>query len=759
MASDPLYTEVAAIHSEFQLLSHPVVDNIKEWSPAVKAVSSATVTKTLFTKPKTPKSDPTVYYMVIALETTEFSVSSIGQALKLKENRVATDDAIRGAMGVDKDHGLWDSIWKKCLFARTDSYVWRAVTPFALAKVADKTSVKVVLDSSLVSLPAATSLCFRGIASDKSVLISRENFQSYLSSVGVEVHTLELASTVTAAAAAPSSESKTAPAKKEAPKKAAGPSEGERLLFKYKASDTSGSLVLIASESAVTATKETSTIGIDVKKEEDFSTWYQQVVMRSEMLDYYDISGCYILRPWSYKIWKEIQTWFGARIEALGVDDSYFPMFVSKRSLEREKDHIEGFAPEVAWVTKAGDAELEEHIAVRPTSETVMYPYYAKWIRSHRDLPLRLNQWNNVVRWEFKYPQPFLRTREFLWQEGHTAFATKEEAAKEVLEILDLYCRVYEELLAVPMVKGTKSEKENTTTVEGFIPTTGRGIQGATSHCLGQNFAKMFDISILNEKQEKSYVWQNSWGLTTRTIGVMVMVHGDDKGLVLPPRVAAIQVVVVPVGITAKTTAEERATIDSKVEEVVKSLVEAGIRAKADTRDNYSPGFKFNHWELRGVPIRLELGPKDIKANSSRCVIRYNGAASSLPLDGLSAKVKSLLEDIQSEMFKKAKAVRESRTIRLESWEGFVKTLNGKNLVLVPWCEAVDCEDAVKERSAKETLEELKQSQDARAPSMGAKSLCIPHAQPTENPLQPGTTKCFQCGADAKSYTLFGRSY
>lgn len=280
-------------------------------------------------------------------------------------------------------------------------------------------------------------------------------------------------------------------------------------------------------------------------------------------------------------------------------------MFVSRRALEREKDHIEGFAPEVAWVTKAGSSDLAEHIAIRPTSETVMYPAYAQWVRSHRDLPLRLNQWCNVVRWEFKHPQPFLRTREFLWQEGHTAFATKAEADVEVRQILDLYRRVYEEYLAIPVIPGVKSEKEKfagglyTTTVEALIPTTGRGIQGATSHCLGQNFAKMFNIMVEDENADRVFVWQNSWGITTRTIGVMVMVHGDDQGLVLPPRVASVQVVVVPCGITAKTTEEERLAIIAKCNELVESLAAVGVRAKADLRDNYTPGYKYNHWEMR----------------------------------------------------------------------------------------------------------------------------------------------------------------
>ena len=256
---------------------------------------------------------------------------------------------------------------------------------------------------------------------------------------------------------------------------------------------------------------------------------------------------CYILRPHAYAIWDQIKDFFDAEIKKLGVENAYFPCFVSEKVLNAEKDHIEGFAPEVAWVTRSGNSELEEPIAVRPTSETVMYPIFAKWIKSHRDLPLKINQWCNVVRWEFKHPTPFIRSREFLWQEGHTAYATKGEADVEVRQVLDLYKAVYEDLLCVPVVQGVKSEKEKfagglyTTTVEAFVPGTGRGIQGGTSHCLGQNFAKMFDIVFEGEGGAKKMVWQNSWGLTTRTIGVMIMVHADDKGLVLPPRVAPVQ--------------------------------------------------------------------------------------------------------------------------------------------------------------------------------------------------------------------------
>ncbi|KAI5632899.1 WHEP-TRS domain-containing protein [Phthorimaea operculella] len=355
-----------------------------------------------------------------------------------------------------------------------------------------------------------------------------------------------------------------------------------------------------------TGPKKITRLGMEAKKDEDLPEWYSQVITKSEMIDYYDISGCYILRPWSYSIWDRIREFLSPQFKQLGVKDGYFPIFVSKGALEREKKHIEDFAPEVAWVTHSGSSELAEHIAIRPTSETAMYPAFARWIQSHRDLPYKLNQWNNVVRWEFKQPQPFLRTREFLWQEGHTAFRTPDEAGVEVLAILDLYRRVYEDLLAVPVIPGRKSEKEKfagsdyTCTVEGYVPASGRGIQGATSHHLGQNFSKMFEVVYDDpETHEKAYVYQNSWGITTRTIGVMVLVHGDDKGLVLPPRVADIQVIVVPCGITASSTAEERKTLIDSAKQLVEEFVKVGIRAEGDYRDNYSPGWKFNHWEVK----------------------------------------------------------------------------------------------------------------------------------------------------------------
>jgi prolyl-tRNA synthetase len=508
--------------------------------------------------------------------------------------------------------------------------------------------------------------------------------------------------------------------------------------------------------------------GIDIDKELDFPGWYQQVLTKGDMLDYYDVSGCYILKPWSYSIWEVIQKWFDKKIKAMGVQNCYFPMFVSQKVLEREKDHIEGFAPEVAWVTRAGKSDLEEPIAIRPTSETVMYPYYAKWIRSHRDLPLRLNQWNSVVRWEFKHPQPFLRTREFLWQEGHTAHLTKAGAEKEVLQILDFYAGVYEELLAVPVIKGKKTEKEKfagglfTTTVEGYIPATGRGIQGATSHCLGQNFSKMFGITVEDpakeegEKKDPIFVWQNSWGLSTRVIGVMTMVHGDNKGLVLPPRVASCQVVIIPVGFTVKTSPEERKTLVGEIEKLVTILEKADIRVTFDNRETYSPGWKFADWELKGVPLRLEFGPKEFKEGFVASARRDTGAKGKISTSSIAKDVHDLLETIQADLFKKADANFKSHVIRVTEWKDFVPALNGKNLIQIPHCLTEECEDEIKEKSARKP-EGDDTPEDEKAPSMGAKSLCIPFEQPPG--IERGTTKCINCYRMARSWCMFGSTY
>ncbi|RMZ90291.1 hypothetical protein DV736_g2465, partial [Chaetothyriales sp. CBS 134916] len=504
-------------------------------------------------------------------------------------------------------------------------------------------------------------------------------------------------------------------------------------------------------------TEGAALIGIDVSKDVDFSEWYQQVLTKGDMLDYYDISGCYILKPASQFIWDEVRTWFDAKIKSLGVKNCSFPLFVSEDVLNKEKSHIEGFAAEVAWVTHGGSTKLDKKIAIRPTSETVMYPYYAKWIQSYRDLPLKLNQWNSVVRWEFKHPQPFLRTREFHWQEGHTAHLTQAEADKEVLDILNFYASVYEDLLAVPVIKGRKTDKERfaggdyTTTVEGYIPATGRGIQGGTSHSLGQNFSKMFGITVQDpnaktdeEKKEPLFVWQNSWGLSTRVIGVMVMIHGDDRGLVIPPRVVETQVVIVPVGITAKTTEEERTGLYKEIEGLVGALKDAGVRVQADFRDGYSPGWKFNDWELKGTPLRLEFGPGESKGgyvSTSRRDLAKGESKGQIGLAHLGTAVPQLLATIQKDMFDRADKKYKTHVKKLTNWDDFVPALNDKNICLIPHCLTEECEDQVKEQSARKAEEQLGVPQDERAPSMGAKSLCIPFDQP--GGIEKGVTKSF----------------
>jgi len=467
------------------------------------------------------------------------------------------------------------------------------------------------------------------------------------------------------------------------------------------------------------------------------------------------------LRPWSFSIWEQITQWCDARIKELGVQNAYFPLFVSQDALEAEKDHVEGFAPEVAWVTKSGNSELAKPIAIRPTSETIMYPAFAKWIRSHRDLPMKLNQWTNVVRWEFKQPTPFLRTREFLWQEGHTAHSTGEEAMKMVSDALDLYATAYEDLLAVPVIKGVKSEGEKfaggheTTTVEAYISASGRGIQAATSHYLGTNFAKMFGISFEDQAGQTRMVEQTSWGLTTRSIGIMVMVHGDDRGLVLPPRVAPTQVVLVPIP-SPKVDLE---TIEAKCDELCRSLRQADIRAEVDKRRNYTPGWKYNWWEMKGVPIRVEIGPKDMTRGTCRLVRRHSGMKLDCQQGELVSIITAELHSIHIAMLDKARVERDSGIAKVNEWSEVMPLLNKGKLILAPWCETVESEEAIKKATRELSLKESQQAtanEDSIPALSGAmKSLCIPMEQP---PL-PAGTKCFFTGLPAKRWCLFGRSY
>eukprot|EP00123_Amoebidium_parasiticum_P015370 comp22933_c0_seq1/m.36330 comp22933_c0_seq1/g.36330 ORF comp22933_c0_seq1/g.36330 comp22933_c0_seq1/m.36330 type:complete len:1363 (-) comp22933_c0_seq1:376-4464(-) len=498
-------------------------------------------------------------------------------------------------------------------------------------------------------------------------------------------------------------------------------------------------------------------LAMQASKEGNFADWYAELITKAELIEYHDVSGCYVFRPASFSIWEYVQAFLDTSFKSLGVQNCYFPMFVTQKALQKEKDHIADFAPEVAWVTKAGNSEMAEPVAIRPTSETVMYPYFAKWVQSHRDLPILLNQWCNVVRWEFKHPQPFLRTREFLWQEGHTAHATQAEAEKEVLQILDFYTRAYGELLAVPVVKGKKTEKEKfagalfTTTIEAYIPGSGRAIQAATSHCLGQNFSKMFDIVFQDpsDPTKKLNAWQNSWGFTTRSIGVMIMVHGDDKGLVLPPRVASTQVVIIPCGVTGSTSQEDREKLYAHIDGICKTLKAAGVRAETDCRENYTTGWKFAHWEQKGIPVRMEVGPRDMQAGNVVCVVRHNGDKSTLPAADLAKSMPALLDTVHSQLYQKAKDQLDRHVKVVEKWDDFVPALDAKCLCLIPYCQNKACEEDIKKRSTRD------EAVDSNAPAMGAKSLCIPFEQPGDVTGKP----CVQCGQPAVNYTLFGRSY
>lgn len=697
------------------VFDHPAVHTVEEWAPeAAKFGTPAELAKNMFLKGKKGE-----LVLVFALASTKTDLKVVCKATGAASGslRFAPPETLLESLGV----------------------VQGAVTPLALVNDSKK-QVIVALDANVLrcKVPLAVHPC----RNDKTVLVSADQLQAFFSKTGHTVKVVDFDAEAAAAPPAHADPTAAPAAKKEAPKKEA-----------LKKEDVKGETKL----------------GLQAKKEDDIASWYQQVITKAEMIEYYDVSGCYIIRPWAFEIWEHIQKFFDGKIKESGVENCYFPMFVSKTVLEKEKDHVEGFAPEVAWVTKAGDNELEVPIALRPTSETVMYPYFSKWIRSHRDMPLRLNQWCNVVRWEFSHPTPFIRTREFLWQEGHSAFATREEADLEVREILSLYARVYEELLAVPVVQGVKTEKEKfagglyTTTVEAFISAVGRGCQGATSHCLGQNFGKMFHIEFEDPAKtdgSKLIPWQNSWGLTTRTIGVMTMVHGDNIGVVLPPRVATLQVVIVPVGITAKTTDAQRNELMDACVALQRELKKAGIRCKADLRDNYSPGWRFNHWEVKGVPVRIELGPKELAEKKLALSIRHDGSKTSVDWnDNLKETFAKVLDDIHDAMFNKAKQARMNQTKQITKWEEFVPALNTKSCVLAPWCGERKCEEDIKKISAEESKALVAEAkEDERAPSMGAKSLCIPFTQP-ECGVSGLTCVCKGCTTPAKEWVLFGRSY
>ncbi len=478
-------------------------------------------------------------------------------------------------------------------------------------------------------------------------------------------------------------------------------------------------------------------LSISVSKEENISEWYTQVIQKAELADYTKVSGCIVYRPRSYEIWEKIKEFLDDKIKKSGVKNCYFPVLIPESLLTKEKNHVEGFAPEVAWVDYGGNTKLGERLAVRPTSETIMYDSYSRWINSYRDLPLRLNQWNNVVRWEFKHATPFLRGREFLWQEGHTVFETREEAVAEVIEMVEYYGLVYEEVLAIPATLGYKSVGEKfagadfSTTVEPFSSVDGKAVQGGTSHHLGQRFAKAFEISFLDRNQKKQFPYQNSWGLSTRTIGAMILIHGDDKGIVIPPRAATEKLVIVPLFFKGK---EE--LVLKELDKLKKELED--LNPIIDDRKEYSPGFKYNEWELKGVPLRLELGPRDVENKKCIVVRRDTSEKIELSLDkNLKKEIIKILEKMHFEMYIKAKKSADEATIEVFNFKDFEKAIENKKRCLAPWAESEKSENEIKEKT-------------------GAKSSCLPFEFKDKSLKE---VKCFYSGKPATCWAYFCKSH
>ncbi len=479
-----------------------------------------------------------------------------------------------------------------------------------------------------------------------------------------------------------------------------------------------------------------SDTGLTVKKHEDFSEWYTQVILKSELADYAPVKGCMIFREDSYAMWEKIQEVFNRKIKETGHRNVYFPLFIPESFLKSEAEHFQGFVPEVAWVTIGGSSPLEEKLAIRPTSETIMYATYAKWIRSWRDLPIKLNQWCSVVRWETKATKLFLRTREFLWQEGHTAHATKEEADEEVREILKDYKEVIEDYLAIPVLAGVKTEMEKfagalyTTALETIMP-DGKGLQMGTSHQLGQNFSKVFGIKFLDREEKEQYAWQTSWGFTTRIIGAMVMVHGDDKGLVLPPKIAPTQVVIIPIPFKGA----QPETIMDKAKEVYHKLTENNITVVLDDRQEYTPGWKFNEWELKGVPIRIEIGPRDVKQKQIVLARRDTFQKIAVKEQEAVKVVVKTLEEIQNNLFDKAKKMLEENTTDVKTYQEFKKTLESKGgFIRASWCSDSTCEQKIKDET-------------------GATIRIVPFEK------ERVISNCIYCGKEASQLVYFARSY
>lgn len=463
--------------------------------------------------------------------------------------------------------------------------------------------------------------------------------------------------------------------------------------------------------------------------EDDFAQWYTDIVKKAELVEYSGIKGCMIIRPAGYAIWELIQKELDRRFKETGVENVYMPMFIPESLLNKEKDHVEGFAPEVAWVTHGGGEKLQERLCVRPTSETLFCDFYSKIISSYRDLPKVYNQWCSVVRWE-KTTRPFLRSMEFLWQEGHTAHATAEEAEERTIQMLNLYADFCEEVLAIPMVRGRKTEKEKfagaqaTYTIEALMH-DGKALQSGTSHNFGDGFAKAFGIQYTDKENKLQYVHQTSWGMTTRLIGAVIMVHGDNSGLVLPPAVAPVQAVIIPVR-------QDKEGVLDKAYEL--GTILKGFRVKVDDSDK-SPGWKFAEHEMRGVPLRIEIGPKDIEANQAVIARRDTGEKIKVALDELESKVGELLATMQKEMLERARAHRDAHTYVATNLDEMMDiAANKPGFIKAMWCGERECEDALKEQA-------------------GVSSRCMPFAQ------EEVAKTCVCCGKPAKTMVYWGKAY
>jgi len=439
--------------------------------------------------------------------------------------------------------------------------------------------------------------------------------------------------------------------------------------------------------------EEKSELGITAEKD-DFSEWFTQLMIKADLADYTDVSGCMVFKPASYAIWEKIKDLCDERFKKLGIQNVYFPLFIPEKLFEKEKEHVKGFSPEVAWVTEAGETKLSERLAVRPTSETIMYPSYAKWIRSWRDLPLKYNQWNNVVRFEFAHPVPFFRTREFLWNELHTVLATEKEALEEGKQILDVYSDICENYMALYGLVGKKTEKEKfagavfSEKIHYILP-SGRVIEGPCFHYDGQNFSKAYDIKFLNKDGNQQYAYQCTYAITTRMLGTMFAVHSDEKGLILPPKMAINKVVIVPILFD-----ETKEKILKLCKELEKQLSE--FNAFTDSRENYSPGFKFNEWELKGIPIRIEIGPKDLENKQAIVVRRDTLKKEAIKIFELSKKISLMLKDIQKTLFEKSKKLFKEKIVEIDSLEKLKKIIENKKVGIVPLCKNIKCEDMIK---------------------------------------------------------------